>query len=163
MSRLLINSKGQKIVAIDEILFHGKRKIDWNGIEQYLKKYVGKTYIIDETNDIIHIGSEFPDEFAHSVYNGKALGAIGKARANIIQALPELIKYATNLSYSENKSIKHSYNAKYGWYRFTIRFSIPTLNNGTIKSNYYQGRLIIRHDANNKKYLYDIINIKKET
>ena len=93
MSRLLINSKGQKIVAIDEILFHGKRKIDWNGIEQYLKKYVGKTYIIDETNDIIHIGSEFPDEFAHSVYNGKALGAIGKARANIIQALPELIKY----------------------------------------------------------------------
>ena len=165
MTLIVTNSKSQRIVEINTIIFPGKRKIDWKGVERYLKQYVGKSYTIEETGDIIHIGSEFPDEFAHSIYNGKALGSIGKARANIIQALPDIIRTATDASYSDNHSEKHNCNAKYGWYRFTTHFTIPIFNtNGIpIGKNYYQGRIIIRHAADKKKYLYDIINIKKET
>lgn len=33
---------GKKIVVINNILFKGKRKIDWEEVEKYLKGYVGK-------------------------------------------------------------------------------------------------------------------------
>ena len=125
MVRIDINDKGQKVVIIDEIIFSCKRKINWGGVEQFLKQYVGKGYSISETDDVIYIGSEFPDEYANSKYSHKI----------------------------------------YGWYRCTIRFSLPICNDkGTIIGrNSYQGRMIIRHDSNGKKYLYDIVDIKKET
>lgn len=37
------DSLGRKIVVIHEIRFKGKRKIDWNNVEQYLKQYIGKS------------------------------------------------------------------------------------------------------------------------
>ena len=49
MAEIVINEKGQKVVEIDTIIFSGKRKIDWDGVEQYLKKYVGyRTKRVDE-------------------------------------------------------------------------------------------------------------------
>ena len=165
MVRIDINDKGQKVVIIDEIIFSCKRKINWGGVEQFLKQYVGKGYSISETDDVIYIGSEFPDEYANSKYSHKIYGTIGKAKANASQAIPELIEIATNISYQENMDERHNINAKYGWYRCTIRFSLPICNDkGTIIGrNSYQGRMIIRHDSNGKKYLYDIVDIKKET
>jgi hypothetical protein len=53
-----MNEKGQKVVEIDTIIFSNKRKIDWDGVEQYLKRYVGQQYRIDETDDIIDIKKE---------------------------------------------------------------------------------------------------------
>ena len=61
MAEIGINEKGQKVVEIDTIIFSGKRKIDWDGVEQYLKKYVGESYQIDETVDMVYFGSDFPD------------------------------------------------------------------------------------------------------
>lgn len=66
LSEIVTNEKGQKVVEIDTIVFSGKRKIDWDGVEQYLKRYVGQKYRIDETDDLIYIGSDFPDEYANS-------------------------------------------------------------------------------------------------
>ena len=79
--------------------------------------------------------------------------------------IPELVKIATNITFRENTEQKHNSNAKYGWYRCTVRFSLPTSDDkGNITGrNHFQGRMIIRCDANGKKYLYDIIDIKKET
>ena len=54
-------------------------------------------------------------------------------------------------------------DAEGGWYRFESRFALPVYEaNGEIERyNVYHVYLIIRHDRNGKKYLYDIINIKK--
>ena len=45
---------GRKVVEINTIEFSGKRKIDWEGVEKYLKQYVGKQYVIEETSDIVY-------------------------------------------------------------------------------------------------------------
>ena len=60
---------------------------------------------------------------------------------------------------------KHSKDAKSGWYRCTVRFTLPTCDDkgNVIGKNAFQGRMIIRFDEDGKKYLYDIIDIKKET
>ena len=165
MTEIKINGKGRSVVEIDTIIFTSKRRIDWNGVEAYLKRYVGKTYILDELGEVIYIGSDFPDEYANSKYSMRALGTIGKAKANAVQAIPELIKTAVNTVFRENISEKHKVDAKNGWYRSTVRFSLPTHDDkGNVTGkNYFQGRMIIRCNEDRKKYLYDIIDIKKET
>ena len=116
-------------------------------------------------DDIIYIGTDFPDEYANSRDSVRSKGTIGKAKANATQALPELIQTAENISFKENMEDKHAVNAKYGWYRCTVHFTLPICNDKgeIIGKNAFQGRMIIRCDADGKKYLYDIINIKKET
>ena len=165
MAKITVNEKGQKVVEIDTIVFSTKRRIDWSGVEEYLKKYVGQEYRIDETDDLIFIGSDFPDEYANSNYSVRAHGTIGKAKANASQAIPELIKIATNITFRENSDEKHSKDAKFGWYRCTVRFTLPTCDDkGNVTGrNAFQGRMIIRFDEDGNKYLYDIIDIKKET
>lgn len=68
LAEIITNEKGQKVVEIDTIVFSSKRKIDWDGVETYLKRYVGQEYRIDETDDLIYIGSDFPDEYANGNY-----------------------------------------------------------------------------------------------
>ena len=53
---------------------------------------------------------------------------------------------------------------KYGWYRYDSRFAIPVYDtDGEIERfNVFRVRMIVNHAANGKKYLYDMINIKKE-
>lgn len=128
-------------------------------------KYVGKSYKIDEMDDLIYIGSEFPDEYSNSKYSHRIYGTIGKAKANASQIIPELIEIASNIVHQSNVDERHKYNAKYGWYRCTVRFSMPICDDkgNVIGRNRFQGRMIIRHDNDGKKYLYDIIDIKKET
>lgn len=165
MTKIVVNGKGQKVVCIDEIVFSSKRKIDWAGVEQFLKQYIGKNYVIDETDDTIYIGSDFPDEYANSIYSHRIYGTVAKAKANAAQAIPELIEIATNISFQDNSDEKHKTDAKFGWYRCMVRFSIPTCDDkgNRVGYNNYQGRMIIRCGADGKKYLYDIIDIKKET
>ena len=66
----------------------------------------------------------------------RKLGAVAKAKANSAIAIPELIQIATNPKWEENRKEKH---------------------------NIYSGCLLINHAENGKKYLYDILSIKKET
>ena len=40
-----------KIVVIHDIIFKGKRSIEWEDVEAYLKRFVGKEYIIESTGD----------------------------------------------------------------------------------------------------------------
>ena len=61
-----LDEKGRKIVVINQILFYGKKKLPWNEVEKYLKRYIGKIIEVAETRKLIHIASDFPDE-----YNGK--------------------------------------------------------------------------------------------
>ncbi len=156
---------GNKVVFIHDIRFKGKRSVDWSDVEEYLKQYVGEVYCVEETKDLIYIGAELPDEYTHSKYTKTLKGANAKAKANAAQGIPELIEIASNKSHTENEKKKHSRNAKYGWFRFDARFALPVFSeNGEIERyNVFHALMIVRHDRDGKMYLYDIMNIKKET
>ena len=81
---------------INDIIFKGKRGIDWKDVEKYLKQYVGEFYIMADSSDIIYIGTDLPDEFTGSIYTRSLRGAAAKAKANAAQALPELVEIATD-------------------------------------------------------------------
>ncbi len=156
---------GNQIVIVNDIRFKGKRNIDWDEVEQYLKQYVGEFIEIAESKEIIYIGSDLPDEYSGSNYTAKLKGALAKAKANAAQGIPEMIEIAQNKRFRENLERKHDKNAKYGWYRYDSRFAIPVFdeNNDVLRYNIFHAELVIRHSENRKLYLYDIINIKKET
>lgn len=88
-----------------------------------------------------------------------------KAKANASQGLGAMIEIASNPKFRANDKPKHAVNAANGWYRYESRFALPVYDNkGDIERyNVFQVYMIIRHDLNGKKYLYDLINIKKET
>jgi hypothetical protein len=75
-----------------------------------------------------------------------------------------MIMIAWNRSYKENHETKHRQDAKYGWYRYDTRFALPVYDEDgeVIRYNVFHAYLIIRHAADKKLYLYDLINVKKE-
>ena len=58
---------GKKTVFIHDILFKGKRAVKWDEVEKYLRQYVGDICTIDDSNEVIYIGADLPDEYAHAV------------------------------------------------------------------------------------------------
>lgn len=157
--------KENKIVFIHDIRFKGRQAIDWDDVERYLKQYVGESHIIKSTKDMVYIGVDLPEEYAHSNYTDTLKGANAKAKANATQGLPEMIEIATNKAHKENFKEKHNRDAKYGWYRYDSRFALPVFDEeGEIKYyNVFKVIMVVRHTEDGKMYLYDIMNIKKET
>ncbi len=158
------DTNGNNIVVINDIIFKGKRAIQWEEVEDYLRRYIGEFYTIADTNEIVFIGVDLPDEYAHSEYTHILRGANAKAKANAAQGIPELIETATGMRFVPNKKTKHKQDAKFGWYKYESRFALPVFgNDGEIERyNVFRSAMIIRHGEDNKRYLYDIINIKKE-
>ena len=162
---ILQDADGHKIVVVNDIAFKGRRSIKWKDVENYLKQYVGDFYSIAEDNEIIYIGSDLPSEYSGSVYTKTLKGGDAKAKANAAQGIPEMIEIASNGMFEDNRKTKHSRSAKKGWYRYDTRFAVPVYgDDGNIERyNVFHGRLLIRHASDDKKYLYDILEIKKET
>lgn len=156
---------GNNIVLINDIRFKGKRSINWDDVKEYLKEYVGEIYTIVDTQDVIYIGTDLPDEYTGSSDTYSLKGTVAKAKANATQGIRQLIEIATDTNYTPNKKDKHNIDAANGWYRFDSRFALPVFDdNGEIERyNVFHVYLIVRHDLNGKKYLYDIIKTKKET
>ncbi len=159
------DADGNNIVMINDIVFKGKRSVEWSDVEKYLRQYVGDIYRIAETEDIIYIGTDLPDEYSGSNYTKHIKGTIAKAKANAVQAIPEMIEIATSKTFEDNKKNKHSRHAKNGWYRYDTRFALPVYDeNGDVERyNVFSARLLIRHASSGKMYLYDVLEIKKET
>ena len=67
-----------------------------------------------------------------------------------------MIEIATEKAHKDNYKEKHNRDAKYGWYKYSSQF-------GFLDGSSYTADVLIRNDANGKKYLYDILEIKKET
>lgn len=162
---IITDNDGKKIVQINSIRFKGKRSVDWNDVRCYLKEYVGEICEITDTSDIVYIGSDLPDEYTGSRYTHKLKGTIAKAKANAAQAIPEMLEIADNKRFRENQDKRHLRNAKFGWYRYDSRFSLPVFkDNGDIERyNVFRVTMLIRHSADGKMYLYDVLDIKKET
>ena len=155
---------GKKVVVIHDIRFKGKEKIEWNEIEQLLKEYVGKYYEIIETCEVVYIGKDFPDEFTHGTDKIILKGPNAKAKANASLVIGELIQIATNKSISIDHEQKHGKYAQNGWYRYDTRLALPIYNNSKEIDHYnvYKMRMLVRHDADGKLYLYDFLHTKKE-
>lgn len=156
---------GTNIVIIHDIRFKGKRNIDWNEVEEYLKQYVGTYYEIIESSDKVYIGSDFPDEYTGSKDTARLKGTLAKAKANAAIGIGELLMIAENKEHVDNRKEKHKEDAKYGWYRYFSRFALPVYatDNYIERYNIFHVQMIVRHDRDGKKYLYDLINIKKES
>ena len=92
-------------------------------------------------------------------------GTLAKAKANAAQGIPEMLKISVNRKYEPNQETKHQWNARNGWYRYESRFALPVFaENGEIERyNFFHASMLVRHSNNGKKYLYDILEIKKET
>ena len=135
------DADGKRVVVIQDILFKGKRSVDWQEVEEYLKSFIGK------------------------LYTKTLKGTVAKAKANAVQGLPELIEIATEREFEENKKRKHSRNAKNGWYRYKTKFALPVMSeSGKIERyNIFTAKLLVRCAIDGKKYLYDVMEIKKET
>ena len=163
---IISDASGKKLVLINDIRFRAKTRNDWNIVEEYLKEYIGAFYEIEETSAKIYISSDFPDEYTSSENRIALKGAAAKAKANAAQAIPELIRIATNPKYEENRKAKHKNDAAYGWYRYESRFALPVYDDKTgsiARYNIYSASMLIRHANDGRKYLYDILAIKKET
>ncbi|SEK17749.1 hypothetical protein SAMN02910377_00104 [Pseudobutyrivibrio ruminis] len=159
------DADGNNIVMINDVIFKGKKSLDWEAVEKYVRSYVGDFYEIAEDKEIIYIGSDLPTEYAGSIYTKKLRGALTKAKANAAQGIPEMIEIASNCEYEANRKNKHNRNAQKGWYRYDTRFAIPIYDeDDNIRGyNVFYARLLIRHSSSGKKYLYDVLEIKKET
>lgn len=162
---VILDRDGKNLVVIPKIIFHGKRSISWNKVENYLLQYTGKIFEVSETEDFIHIDNKFSDEFTGSKYTKNLRGALSKVKANLVQGIPQMIEIAVKKRWSKDFGQKHGKKAAKGWYRYDTRFALPVINEEgkIICYNIYQAVLIVRYAANNKLYLYDIQNIKKET
>lgn len=163
---IITDVEGKNIVLINDIRFKAKKKEDWIEVKNYLKEYVGEFYEIAETSDKIFISTDFPDEYTGSDSRIALRGAVAKAKANVAQGIPELIQIATSEKYSENTKKKHEKDAGLGWYRYDVRFALPVYDdkkNVIIRYNIFSASMLVRHSENGKKYLYDLLAIKKET
>jgi len=163
---IIYDTDGKKIVLINDIRFRGKKREEWEEIKKYLIEYIGNYYEIQESSNKIYIDKDFPDEYVSSESRIALKGAVAKAKANASQGIPELIQIATNVSFSENTKKKHERDAKLGWYRYDVRFALPVYDDKSgelVRYNIFSARMLVRHAEDGKKYLYDLLAIKKET
>lgn len=158
----IVEINGKKVVLVNDMKYQS-RKISWEDIEKALKEYVGKAYQINETGEIIFIGNDFPDEYAHSKDSFKSKRSIKRAKMNLITALDKLVFTSTNKTILPDFQNKHGSKAKNGWSRYDVYFGIPIFDNdkNTLGYNYYNGKMIVRHAKSKKSFLYDIVRIKK--
>ena len=156
---------GNNIVVINDIRFKGKRSVNWKEVREYLKEYVGDFYTIAATGDVIYIGSDLPKEYTGSKYTNSMRGTNAKAKANAAAGIPELIEIAVGKHFRTNKEDKHKRDGRNGWYRYDSRFALPVYgDDGEVERyNVFHASMLIRHSNDEKMYLYDIIDIKKET
>ena len=162
--QIVKDTDGRKTVFIHDQIFKGKRTISWCEVEAYLKLFVGDVCVVESTEDEIYTGSKLPDEYTNSNYTKALKGANIKVKANAAQGIHEMIEIAENKRFVQNFKKKHHNDAKYGWYRYDTRFALPVYNseNEIDRYNVFNATLIVNHGKNNRLYLYDVINIKKE-
>ncbi len=161
--QIMKDELGHQIVVLPDIIFKNRQNIDWRAVEEYLKQYIGQLIEIVETKDIIYIGRSFPDEYKGSEYTRKIKGTRAKAKANAVQGIIQMLQTATDKRFSTNKADKHKRHAEQGWYYYTTYFALPVYQSKkkTDIYNVYSGCLLVNHSMDGRKYLYDLVDVKK--
>ena len=130
------DKKDNKVVIINEILFKGRKNLPWKEVEKYLKRYIGEVVCVSETEEMIYIDKDFPDEYKGSEDTKKARGASAKAKANAIQGILQMVEIARKTSVSDNVKKKNSKKASQGWVRYLTRFALPVIDAQNIITHY---------------------------
>ena len=75
------------------------------------------------------------------------------------------LQTAVGKHFRDNCEHKHKRDAKNGWYRYDSRFALPIYDDkGELERyNVFHASMLVRHSNDGKLYLYDVIDIKKET
>lgn len=145
-------------VRINENIFVNISKKDLNkSMTHILNNKVGEYFTLFESGMKIYIGKDFPGEYVHS-RSSQSLTIYRKyIKAILIHNLKELVENSYERFYTNDHNEKHKIDGKYGFYKYKINFSICVSK----KEEFYKAIILIRNDANKKKYLYDILGIKK--
>ena len=132
-------------------------------IEDYLTNHIGEYATIIESGQKVYLGKDLPGEYTHSKSTQKMANKKRYAELNAknqaAQNLNEIIETATGRQWEKNFKTKHNIDAKYGFYKYNTEISV--MNKGKYET--YTGEIIIRNDADGKKYLYDIVGIKRKS
>ena len=159
---------GEQVVWIeDNVLKENKGLPVHQFIANYIAEHIGEVYTIIESGQNVHIGDDLPGEYTQSKYTQtilKSNSSISRAKNRASANLGEMIEIATNRRW-EKTNHPRSKDAKYGMYRYDTQFGFPVKNpkGDVIGANIYDAELLIRNASDGKKYLYDIVSIKKNT
>ena len=80
------------------------------------------------------------------------------AKNDAAQEIGDILTLAQNGRHEETRHPGNK-DAELGMYRYDIRFIVQDADGATG----YKGEMVVRHAKNGEKYLYDIVNIKKNT
>ena len=138
--------------------------MDWNIVENCLKEYIGQCAEITETSDVVYIGADFPDEFAHSKDTKELRGANMYAKANSSGIIREMIEIATNKTFAENYAQKHNTDAKFDGTDMIHVLQSPVYDDAgeLVRYNVFKARILVRYAKDGKLYLADILRTKKK-
>ena len=156
--KIVYNQKGEvDRIKILTNIFENKVNSIQKTINKEIKQYIGKYAYIKESGQKIYFSKDLVGEYTYS-NSTKNMSITNKlAKGRVVVGLKEVINNARDRIWEPNKKEKHKVDAKYGFYRYNTSFSFEY--NGI--EQIYSGILLIRNDENGKKYLYDILNIKK--
>lgn len=157
---------GQQIAWIENSGLSSKDLRDYKKVAEYIGQHIGEVYTIIESGQRVYIGQYLPSEYTQSEYTKRLLRknpATLNAKKRAVDALGDMIEIASDRRWEKTRHA-HSKDAKYGMYRYNSRFAFAVNGgNGTPNVHAYDVELLIRNASDGKKYLYDIVNIKKNT
>lgn len=161
------DDKGNDISVIEQNIFAGKKGIPQHiVVADHIREHIGEVYSIMQDASAVYLGADLPGEYTQSKYTQvlkKAKDSRIRGKNQAVQNLGELIEIGRNMRWEANKKPKHKQDAKYGWYRYDTSFAVPVrdIKQNLLHYNAFDATLLIRHNADGKKYLYDLIDIKK--
>lgn len=160
-----VDINGNDVVLMENNILKGVKSGIHNYVANEIATHIGEVYTIIEDGERVYIGEDLPTEYTQSKYTRSILkNSKIKVKHQSVQNLGEMIEISTIEDVKENKKTKHNVDAKYGWYYYRTRVGIPKYDakQNIVGVDIYTARLVIRHDADGKKYLYDIDDINKE-
>jgi hypothetical protein len=157
-NKVVYNNDGtvNRIKTGENIFENNEGKSITKTIKDYLENHINEYASIIESGQKVYLGEDLPDEYAHSKNTQRLSKGNMLAKGRAATGIKEIIENASNRTWTKNLKEKHNTDAKYGFYKYDTTFSFDY--NG--KEKIYTGKVLIRNDANGKKYLYDILDIK---
>lgn len=156
----IVGVNGENIALIENSKLTNKDLRDPKKIAQLIANHIGELYTVIEDGTKVFIGDDLPNEYTRSKDTALLLRndpGTARAKNRISDDLGLLIETARNRRWEKTRHTK-SKDAKLGIYRFDSEFVIKS-NDGKFYG--YTAELVVRIAGDGRKYLYDIVNIKK--
>ena len=161
---------GQKVVVLDQNVLD--QRPNTMKKETFIKNYLVDLARnnpdvfarIEENGHKIYLDDNvLPNEYAYSKSAQNAKGEIKNIRERALSNLDEIIEVGSNRRFEgnrkENLQPKRADKKRGGMYKYDTKIAIPGENG---MESFYDATVLIKYDQNGKRYLYDIVGIKKD-